>query len=290
MRLTCGVQALEAQLAKHRRLNILVGLTRNVVYEQGNDRTGLAAAGVAFWIVLSIFPATIAVGTVYGLVLGQARITELLVTLSSIGPEGLDKSLTTELSSLTTTSSLSISLVVSLVISIWSVSAATYSFARSVLLSHDLPPRPWLVARARAFVAAVIVIIAVGLIAVALSVADSLNQSVQGGWRVLLIVVVEVPAWLAAVSILLVGNYRYSLGRDVGFKALVPGAFLSAVCLAGFLVGYSYYLSHFSSISRIYGAFAGIVGALLIAYFSMYIILLGAVLNHELIKSSQANS
>src|SRR5450432_2574003 len=85
---------------------------------------GLLAAGTAFWAVLSIFPAIVALVTIYGLVADPTRVTAQVTRLGgSLSPS--TRAVVTEwLAGLTTADhhGLGIGLVVGLVAVLWTVS------------------------------------------------------------------------------------------------------------------------------------------------------------------------
>ena len=85
----------------------------------------------------------------------------------------------------------------------------------------------------------------------------------------------------------MVANYRFALRRKTGILPLLPGAAISAVALFLLGIGFGFYVAHFGNYAKVYGAAASVIVALLLFYCAAYIILLGAVLNAQLIKMAE---
>ena len=76
-------------LGRHRRTAALVRLVGAVARRQTDMQVGLAAAGAAFWLVISAFPTAIAVVTLFGLVVSPQRVAADLGNLASAAPASL---------------------------------------------------------------------------------------------------------------------------------------------------------------------------------------------------------
>ena len=93
--------------------------------DQSAERISLAAAGAAFWLVISAFPTAIAVVSVYGLFVSPGRVASDRGALASGVPGSLGALLTEQLRRVAATdhAHLSLGLAVSLVLAIWSASS-----------------------------------------------------------------------------------------------------------------------------------------------------------------------
>ena len=80
---------LAGYLASHPRARDVTDLVQRVVRAQSAERIGLSAAGIAFWFVIAIFPALIAVVMILGLVLSPAEIASTLNELDKASPNSL---------------------------------------------------------------------------------------------------------------------------------------------------------------------------------------------------------
>jgi membrane protein len=62
---------------------------------------------------------------------------------------------------------------------------------------------------------------------------------------------------------------------------ITPGSFLAALFWAAASMAFSVYLANFGSYNRIYGSIGAVIALLMWIYISVYIVLLGAVINAE---------
>ena len=180
----------------------LVTLVRRIIDVQSNERTSLAAAGTAFWLLIAAFPAAIAVISIFGLVIPPQTVAKTLNNLTTFAPGTLGQTLTAQLQDAAQSdpSTLSIGLVVSLTVTLWSASAGAYSFAKATQLSYSLPPVPYIRARIRSFVAALVGVLALGLLAFAVTAVIVLNDHLGTVLEILLSVLVEIPVGLLLVT------------------------------------------------------------------------------------------
>lgn len=265
----------------HARLSAWVVLARTVVREQGQTRASLAAAGAAFWLVIALFPAVIAVVSIFGLVVTPEQAAKAVSDLGKKGSGSLAAAVSEQAEQLssTATSSLTTGLIISLIVTLWSVSNGAYNLARAVQLSSGLPVRGYLGARLRGFVGAIIGVLAIGVLAFVVSYSSILDDQLTGAWQVVVTWLVVVPLTLAVALALLVGLYWFALGRSARVRSLVPGAVLATLGLAGLHIVLDLIVRTFGSSSAAYGIAAGVVSALVAVYIASYIILLGAIVN-----------
>ncbi|MEI8084240.1 MAG: YihY/virulence factor BrkB family protein, partial [Actinomycetes bacterium] len=274
-----------AQVQSHPRLNSIVGLGRRTVVAQGQQRTSLAAAGAAFWLVVASFPAAIATISIFGLVIPQAQIAQSLGRLTNREPGSLGDVFSNQVTDAASggTTALSISLVVSVIISVWGASAGAYGLGRAIRLSFGLVPQNYVVARFRSFVAGFLGVIILGLLALLSSFSAYVSDSLSGILGSIVSLVIGLPIVLIIIMFIVMGIFRFGIGRRTGFRALLPGAGSAAIGLMLLLIGFGFYLAHFNHYTEMYGAVAGIVISMLLAYLSVYLILLAAILNAELL-------
>ncbi len=280
-------QEAQASLERHTRTSEFVDLVRRIIYHQGQERTSLAAAGAAFWIILSVFPAAITVVIVFGLFVDPSEIANSLAHLTAWAPGTAGQALVAQLQQVAATdrTTLSIGLLVSVAVTLWSASAAAYGLARSIQQSYLLPPQKYLLARARSFLAGIAGVASLACIAFVTTLTSRVDDKYSGGWQGAVVFCLEIVLGFALVMALMVGLYRYGIARKTGLKPLLPGAALSTFGVAAVVIGFDVYLSLWGNYSAIYGAAAGIAIALILAYLAMYVILIGAILNAQLSKA-----
>lgn len=264
-------------LERHPRLSRILRVAAGVLHEQAAEGVGLAASGATFWLVIAVFPTSIAVVSLFGLVVSPERVASDLGTLASGAPASVGSLVTAQLRRVAASdhAGLSVGLAVSVLLAVWSASAGVYNLDRAIRVAYGLPPQRYLEARGRAFGGAVAVVVGLGLSALAISVMVGRSPAAA-------LVIIAVPTVLIVIGAGVAGLYRYAVGRGVGLRALLPGAVTSAFGVVGVVAGFGAYVASSRHYTAVYGVFAGAVIGMLGTYLAVYVILLGAVLNVQL--------
>lgn len=270
------VEAVGDAERRHPRFRAGARVFAGVMREQAAEQIGLAASGAAFWLVVSALPTAIAAVSLFGLVVSPQRVATDLGDLASAVPGSLGSLFAEQLRRVAASDhgGLSLGLVVSLVLAIWSASAGVYNLDRAIRVAYGLPPQTYLEARSRALVGAVVAVLLFGVSAVTTSAMVAQSSAL---WAVLggLIGLVAIAACVGAL-------YRFSVGSHVSMRALLPGALASAVGVVLVTTAFGIYVAVSKHYTAVYGAFAGVVIGMLAIYFAVYVVLLGAVLNMRL--------
>lgn len=266
---------------RHARLSAWTVLAKDVLREQAQIRASLAAAGAAFWLVIALFPAVIAVVSIFGLVVTPEQASKAVSDLGKLGSGSLAMAASEQAEQLAgiQTSSLTIGLIISLIVTLWSVSNGVYNLARAIQLSSGMPVRGYLRARLRGYVGAIVGVLAIGVLAFVVSYSSILDDELTGVWQIVVMFFVVVPITLAGSLSMLVGVYWFALGRSMRIRSLVPGAVLATLGLAGLQIVLNLIVRSFGGSLAVYGIAAGVVSALVAVYLAIYIILLGAIVN-----------
>ncbi len=263
----------DGELSAHPRAATAMRMVAAVAHEQSVEQVGLAAAGAAFWLVISAFPTAIAVVSVFGLVVSPERVATDLGDLASAVPGSFGALLTEQLKHVAAGdhAGLSVGLAVSLVLAVWSASAGVYNLDRAVRAAYGLPPQRYLEARARALGGACAVVLLLGIVAVAAGsvIATSSPLLAFGG----------IVLALAGITVGVAVFYRFSVDGSVAFRSLIPGAVASGLGVVVVTAVFAADVAISSRYTAVYGAFAGVVVAMLAVYLAVYVVLLGAVLN-----------
>ncbi len=262
------------------------------IHAQSVARLSLAAAGVAFWIVIAIFPATIAVITVFGLFVDPKDISDAVTRITEQSPNSVGAALANQAAQAAQadTSALSIGLIVSLAVTLWSVSDAAYGMARALREAYSLPPQSYVRARLRAFIAGAVGVVALGLLYLACAALMVWLPSLGTWWRVLAIAV-AIPVGLVIQAGILLVLVRFAISGRTPWRSVVPGATLASVAIALLIVGLAIYASFAPSYQAVYGALTGIILTMLAGYFGTYTFLLCATFNAQWVplpESSEA--
>jgi membrane protein len=259
---------------------------RRVKAEVKEDNVPLLAAGIAFYAMLAIFPAIIAMVTVYGMVADPAQVESQVGELAKSLPSGADQLLTEQLKSVTSAGrqSLSIGLALSLLGVLWSASGGVQGLVKGLNLVYDeRETRGFLKLRGLSLLltlgAIVVAVTAVALIAVFPGFVDSLGlgragelAASIGRWVVLALLV------LAALAVV----YRYAPDRaNPRWRWVSWGAVVALVLWLLGSVGFSWYVDNFGKYNQTYGALAAVIILLLWLFLSAFVVLLGAEFDAE---------
>ena len=260
---------------------------KRVKAEVKEDNVTLLAAGVAFYAMLAIFPAMIALVTVYGMVADPAQVESQVGEFAKSLPSGADELLTQQLKNVTSAGrqSLSIGLAVSLLAVLWSASSGVQGLVKGLNLVYDeQESRGFLKLRGLSLLltlgAILTTVVAIALIAVFPAVVDDLDLGQVGElvasiarWVVLALLV------LAAVAVL----YRYAPDRaNPRWRWVSWGAVVALVLWLLGSIGFSWYVDNFGKYNQTYGALAAVIILLLWLFLSAFAVLLGAELDAEI--------
>jgi membrane protein len=272
-------------LGRHRRIAALVGVVSRVARRQTELQLGLAAAGAAFWVVISAFPTAIAVVTLFGLVVSPKQVAADLGNLASAAPSSLGSLVTDQLQRVAASdhAGLSLGLAVSLVLALWSASAGVYNLDRAIRQAYGIGPQRYVEARGRAFLGAFGVVALVGAVALA-------SSALAVGSPGTLMLIVGAPFVIAAIAAGIAVMYRLSAGSRLGARAVLPGAAAAGIGVVVLVVGFTAYVATSTRYAAVYGVFAAAVVGMIATYFAVYVVLLGAVLNVELTSPVEPGS
>ena len=260
---------------------------KRVKAEVKEDNVTLLAAGVAFYAMLAIFPAIIAVVTVYGMVADPAQVQSQVGEFAKSLPSGADELLTGQLKSVTQAGrqSLSIGLAVSLLAVLWTASGGVQGLVKGLNLVYDeKETRGFLKLRGLSLLltlgAILMAVVAIALVAVFPAVVDDLKLGQAGQlaasiarWVVLALLV------LSAVAVL----YRYAPDRaNPRWRWVSWGAVVALVLWLLGSIGFSWYVDNFGKYNQTYGALAAVIILLLWLFLSAFVVLLGAEIDAEI--------
>lgn len=261
-------------------------VARRVFADARDDQLPLIAAGVAFYAMLAIFPAIIAMVTVYALVADPDQIRAQLAPVADTLPGGAGDLVVNQLQTASQLgrSGLTLGLLLSVLGVLWSVSNGVLALVSGVNRAYnERETRGFLRLRASAllFSVAVLVVaaIALGLVAAFPVVLDLLGMGALGRSMA------NIARWvcltlLAGVALAVL--YRYGPDRDrARWRWVSLGAFVAVVLWLAASAAFSLYVGNIPDYHKTYGALAGVAVLLLWLYLSSFIALLGAEINAE---------
>ncbi len=267
---------------------------RRTLTEMISDRIGLAAAGCAFYATLALFPAISMLVSVYGLAFDPQTVEPQMKVLKHLLPGPAYTLIADRIHILVSKDhgTLTISLIVSVLVTMWSSSAGTKSMLAALNIAYDEK-------EARSFLrfqATALGMTLGGILGAALTLAllvflpaaldfvpehfgmQLIEQQTQLlirlGSPVLMVLFVA-----AAFSLL----YRFGPSRqEARWHWVTPGAIVSTALWLLASAGFSYYVGHVASYDATYGPLGAVIGIMMWFFVTAYVVLLGAELNAEL--------
>ncbi len=248
------------------------------------DQVPLLGAGVAFFGFLALFPSLIALVLAYGLFADPGTIATQIDSLGSALPAEVKTLIIDQLTAQSAKSgALSIGVVVSLLVALWSASGGVANLVQAVNTAYDETDdrnivKKRLVALGLTFGAIIFMIILITLIAV-LPLVFSIFDGGPLRW------LVQVVRWVLIAGLIMGAMtvlYRVAPDRDAPkMRWASPGAIVATLLWLLVSLGFSLYVSLFASYAKTYGAVAGIVVLLMWLWLTSYAILFGAEINAE---------
>ncbi|MFQ4149822.1 YihY/virulence factor BrkB family protein [Arthrobacter sp. LAPM80] len=262
---------------------------KKTLREFSKDQCPDLAAALTYHAVLSIFPALLALVSLLG-IFGQAEKTTsaVLNIVQSIAPGQTVETLRPVVQGLVSSSSAGLTLVLGIVIALWSASGYVAAFGRAMNRVYEIDEgRSFLKFRGTMLVVTVINLLIVVVLAamlvlsgpVATSVGNTvgLGGTVLAGWNIakwpIMLVLI-----ILAIAIL---YYATPNVKQPKFRWMSMG---SAIALVVFLLAslaFGLYVSNFSSYNKTYGAIGGVIVALLWLWILNMSLLFGAEFDAE---------
>jgi membrane protein len=251
------------------------------------DRVLSTAGGVAFFVLLAIFPAIATLVSLYGLFADAATVADHLSLLVGILPGGVLGLVRDEITRIADQSgdTLGVAFILGLLIALWSANSGVAALfdalnvvykeqeKRSLLRFYattflfTLGSLGFLIAAITAVVVAPIILSFMGFVTPAGRLLATLR------WPVLLLVIVVGLALL----------YRYGPSRrDAKWRWVTPGSAVAAILWLSASMLFSWYVANFDSYNRTYGSLGAAVGFMTWIWLSAVIVLVGAELNAEM--------
>jgi membrane protein len=260
---------------------------RRVKAEVKEDNVTLLAAGVAFYAMLAIFPAIIALVTIWGMVADPDQVESQVGEFAKSLPSGADQLITEQLEAVAGAGrqALSVGLAISLLAVLWSASGGVQGLIRSLNLVYDeRETRGFVKLRGLSLLltlgAILVAVVALTLIAVFPAFVESLDLGQAGE------LAASIGRWVILAAVVLVS--LAVLYRNAPDRASPRWRWVSwgtVVALALWLlgsVGFSWYVDNFGNYNQTYGALAAVIILLLWLFLSAFAVLLGAELDAEI--------
>ncbi|MBF6569229.1 MAG: YihY/virulence factor BrkB family protein [Candidatus Binataceae bacterium] len=272
-----------SEIPKHGWINII----KRVYASMNQKNLSVIAAGVAFYGMLSIFPALVVLVALYGFLADPATVQHEINAIHGIVPGEAQNIISKYLESLvhSSNSKLGFSLILGLLIALWSARNAAVSLIEALNITYEeSEKRNFLrfqaVAMGMTIAAILFAVLALVLIAAVPAALAFLPFSAE------LKIVASLMRWpllIAIVVVSLSAIYRFAPSRrEAKWRWVTWGSvFATALWVAG-SIAFSFYVSKFGSYDKTFGSLGAVVVLLTWFYLSAYVVLLGGSLNAEM--------
>jgi len=257
------------------------------VREFGADNIPQVAGGVAFFGLLSIFPAMAAFVSLYGLFSNVQMAEQQLNLLAGVLPDAALQMVGQQMLRLASSrhSGLGVAFAVSLLVSLWSANAGIKAlFAGLNIAFEETEKRNFVTLNlvSLSFTLGALVFLTIAFAAVvAAPIALAYLGYTPGGFAVMNVLRWPLLMLVAIVGITLLYRYGPSRHRERWPWVSWGSVFAAALWLAVSLL-FSVYVAHFGSYDRTYGSLGAAVGFMSWLWISSIAILFGAELNSEI--------
>jgi len=273
----------------------LLYVLRRTAREFASDQCTDLAAALTYYAVLSLFPALVVMVSLLG-VFGQGRRTTdaVLQLAGDVGPGSAIETLRKPVEQLVESPSAGLALVVGVLGALWSASGYVGAFGRAMNRIYEidegrpvwkLRPLQLLITLAGLIMAAAVAF----MLAISGPVASALGNALGVGGAAL--TVWNIAKWpvILVFVVLAVATLYYATPniRQPKFRWISIGAGLAIVIWALASVAFGFYVGHFGSYNKTYGALAGVIVFLLWLWITNLALLFGAELDAELQRGRQ---
>ncbi|HEX2257150.1 MAG TPA: YihY/virulence factor BrkB family protein [Afifellaceae bacterium] len=255
--------------------------------EIGKDRVSLVAAGVAFYLLLAIFPGLAALVSIYGIVADPQAIQGQLAALSELVPGGALEIIQSQVTHLAQQdqAALSFGFVFSLLLALWSASKGVQALFQGMNVAYEEEEkrgfiRFYLTTFAFTLGAILLIVLFIGAVAVVPLVLAfaGLGDFAEWAIRILRWVLVFVVAAGAVAVLQLYGPSR----RRAKWRWVTWGSMITVVVWLVTAIAFSWYLANFANYNETYGSLGAAIGFLMWLWVSVFVLLAGAELNSEI--------
>lgn len=260
-------------------------IPRRLKADMKADDATLLAAGVAFYFLLALVPALVALVSTYGMVADPQDIQKAVDDALRAAPTEVQELVESQLTSIVegSSSGLRIGVIVGLALALWTASSGIRNLMAAVNRAyHQEESRGFLKLRGLAFgltaVSVVLGAVAAGLFFAPGAMSSSGSAGVARD-------ALMIARWPLAAMVVIIGlGVIYALAPDrpaPHWEWLSPGAIVATVVWLLASVGFSIYTSQFGSYNETYGALGAVVVVMLWLWLGALAVIIGAEVNAE---------
>jgi membrane protein len=258
-----------------------------VYHNASEHRLTSIAAGVAFYVLLAIFPGIAALVSIYGLFADPSIIGQHLSDLTSVLPDGAIDIIRDQLQRLVSqgVGHLGFAFLFGVAVSLWSANAGMKALFDALNVVHgETEQRSFIelniISLGFTLGALAFMIIALAAIAVLPVVMSYVKLPGATQW---LIALGKWPSLLIVVAVAIAAVYRFGPSRQgMRWTWLTWGSAAAAIAWIMVSILFSWYVTNFGSYDKTYGSLGAAIGFMTWIWLSSAVVLLGAALDAEL--------
>jgi membrane protein len=262
-------------------------IAKRVLKEVRADNVPLLSAGVAFFALLALFPALVAIVSLYGLVADPSEVSRQIRELTAALPPEARTLIVDQVRQVAeqAPSSLGRTAVIGIALALWSASAGMRWLLSALSLAYDeTEDRKFFRLRGTALLLTVAATTAFVVNLVLLTASTRLSDWLGlGNTGEVVVNVVRWPILAVLIGAGLAIVYRYGPDRDPPkWRWVTWGSALATGIAVLASVGLAVYSSVSGSMDKTYGSFAGIIVLMLWLMATVFAVLVGAEVNAEM--------
>jgi membrane protein len=260
-------------------------IAKRVRVEVKQDQVPLLSAGVAFYALLSLFPAMIAGISIYGLVADPQTVGRQIERLTQLLSPETAHILSQQIRQVTAGAggALGLATVLGIATALWSASSGMKALVTGINLTYDeSETRKFLKLRGLALLLTIgaMVLMGIALLLIVAFPAFTNDWPTAARW------IASVLRWLLLAALLIFGLavlYRFAPDRDNPKWGWVSwGSAIATVLWVVASLAFSFYVGHFGNYNKTYGALAGVIILLFWLFLTAFVVLVGAEINTEM--------
>jgi membrane protein len=246
----------------------------------------LISAGVAFFSMLSLFPALAALIAMLGLIADPVFVVAQLEEVRGLLPNDVYEIINKQVVGLVTARSdtLGWAGLLSLLVALWSARAGVAAMMIGLNNVYGTKNRNMIWHYVRALFLTLMLVVVMIVAVISLIVTPVVLAFFPLGLIGTLLV--DALRWIVAVGVLLAGAavlYRFGPNRrGAKMRWFSAGALLAVSSWIVLSVGFSYYVSNFGNYNQVYGSIGAVIAMLIWLWISSFLVLLGGALNAQI--------
>jgi membrane protein len=263
-----------------RRTKAIVGFFEELSDMADAHDADIVAAGLSFYALLGLFPALLAVVSIYGLLADPQSLEGALVEFARTLPPQARTVVLGSFADFVKRSSgdLTLSAVFGILGVLWSSSSGMSVLVRAINVTHSVPERrSFFKRRLVALLFTLAGVVGIVVVIPGITALPKILPILGVGTPSLVIPPLALATFAFGALLLL---FRYApVRRSRSFREIMPGAAVASAAWLGMSGLYAFYVRFFSSYSSTYGALEGVIVLQLWFYFSALVMLYAAELN-----------